>query len=113
MFFVEITNFLPVTLLYHLTSSLQADNVANIYTIFIKFLLKVLKNVIKSSLTSHISLFFFQFGMFFQESCSPEYALFSLLFSSFTPPPQEQNLIIFILLYRLSLLSVFWIHLIV
>jgi hypothetical protein len=59
MFFVEITNFLPVILLYHLTSSLQAGNVANIYSIFINFLLKVLKNVIKSSLVSCISDFSF------------------------------------------------------
>lgn len=45
MFFVEITNFLPVILLYHLTSSLQADNVANIYSIFIMgfILLRVLE----------------------------------------------------------------------
>jgi len=57
MFFVEITNFLPVILLYHLTSSLQAGNVTNIYSIFINFLLKVLKNVMKSSLVCRISGF--------------------------------------------------------
>ena len=105
MFFVEITNFLPVTLLYHLTSSLQADNVANIYAIFIKFLLKALKIDRKPPLVSRISdsflLNWYVFpGILFTGICSVFPAIFWLL------PPPDQNLTIFILLYRVFLFSV-------
>ena len=105
MFFVEITNFLPVTLLYHLTSSLQADNVANIYVILIKFLWKVLKIDRKPPLVSRISDYFllkrYVFsGILLAWTFAVIPAIFRLL------PPPDQILTIFILLYRVFLFSV-------
>ena len=39
---------------------------------------------------SYFGFFSFRIGMFFQESRSPEYALFSLLFSGLYPPPRNK-----------------------
>ena len=109
MFFVEITNFLPTILLYHLTSSLQSDNVANIYAIFLRFLLKVLKIDIKSPLVSRISGFFLLNWYVFPK------ILFVRIFSVFPtifqllPPPRinfDHFYSPFVLLYRLYLFFV-------
>ena len=110
MFFVEITNFLPTILLYHLTSSLQSDNVANIYAIFLRFLLKVLKIDIKSPLVSRISVFFpAELVCFSKNPIRPNLRCFSHYFPAFTPPRIKFDHFYssFILLYRLLLFSVF------
>ena len=109
MFFVEITNFLPTILLYHLTSSLQADNVANIYAIFLRFLLKVLKIDIKSPLVSRISVFFLLNWYVFPKIPSVRiFAVFPAIFQLLPPPRIKFDHFYspFILLYRLFLFFV-------
>ena len=65
------------------------------------------------NLLSHLVLriLSFSIGMFSLESCSPEYSLFSPLFFGIYPPPPDQNLTIFILLYRSFLFFIFIVRL--